>query len=173
MYIIGILILTVAGGVQPNMYKKILVPMDGSELAEAILPHVAQLAALYEAQILFLQVFQLSHSALLPRRDEQDYQALPQVGQDELQKQFDIAQAYLNARVAATIEQGIPARSRVAYGPVPATIINVATEEHVDLIAMASHGASGLQGVYYGSVAAGVLQRVDRPLLIVRSHDSR
>jgi nucleotide-binding universal stress UspA family protein len=48
-------------------------------------------------------------------------------------------------------------------------IIAVAASEEVDLIAMASHGRGGLARVFYGSVAAGVLQRIDRPLLLIRS----
>jgi nucleotide-binding universal stress UspA family protein len=49
------------------------------------------------------------------------------------------------------------------------TIIQTAKEHAVDLVAMASHGRTGLERVFYGSVAAGVLQSVDRPLLLVRS----
>jgi nucleotide-binding universal stress UspA family protein len=56
----------------------------------------------------------------------------------------------------------------VEIGPVVATIMRVAAEEAADLIAMASHGRGGPTDVYYGSVAAGILQRIDRPLLIVR-----
>jgi len=48
-------------------------------------------------------------------------------------------------------------------------ILQSAEQEKVDLIAMSSHGRGGLARVFYGSVAAGLLQRVDRPLLIIRS----
>jgi nucleotide-binding universal stress UspA family protein len=48
-------------------------------------------------------------------------------------------------------------------------ILKAAEQENVDLIAMSSHGRSGLSRVFYGSVAAGLLQRIDRPLLIIRS----
>ena len=153
------------------MYEIILVPLDGSQRAESILPHVQQLASSYEAEIIFLQVFELAHLVDLPRVDEDDFQALPHIGRDEIQKHVEKAQNYLAALGKRTAELGIPARSRIAYGPIASTIINTAAEEKVDLIAMASHGSSGLQGVYYGSVAAGVLQRVDRPLLIVRARD--
>jgi nucleotide-binding universal stress UspA family protein len=54
-------------------------------------------------------------------------------------------------------------------GPVLATIIEVADQESVDLIAMASHVRSGLSHVFYGSAAIGVLHRVDRSLRIIRS----
>ena len=58
---------------------------------------------------------------------------------------------------------------QVAYGPVVEAIIDAAGREGADLIAIASHGRSGLSQVFYGSVAAGVLHRVDRPLLLIRS----
>ncbi|HUV92071.1 MAG TPA: universal stress protein, partial [Anaerolineales bacterium] len=66
-------------------------------------------------------------------------------------------------------QKGIQAKSFVEQGPVVKTIINVAEREGVDLIAMASHGRSGLSRVFYGSVAAGVLNQVARPLLLIRA----
>jgi nucleotide-binding universal stress UspA family protein len=153
------------------MYKTILVPLDGSHRAEAILPHAQQLATLFEAELIFLQVFELSHLVDLPSVDKSDFQALPHIGKEKLQDHIDEAQKYLLEMVGLAAEIGIPSRSRIAYGPVASCIINTAVEEKVDLIAMASHGCGGLQGVFYGSVAAGVLQRVDRPLLIVRSQE--
>jgi len=151
------------------MYETILDPLDGSHRAETILPHAQQLAALFEAELIFLQVFELSHLVDLPGVDENDFQGLPHIGKEEMQDHIGEAQEYLSKIVEIAAEIGIPSRSRIAYGPVASSIINTAVEEEVDLIAMASHGGGGLQGVYYGSVAAGVLQRVDRPLLIVRS----
>jgi len=56
---------------------------------------------------------------------------------------------------------------RVVQGPVAEAIINAAESEGVDLIALASHGRSGLSRVFYGSVAAGVLHRIDQPLLLI------
>ena len=58
-------------------------------------------------------------------------------------------------------------------GQVVPSIVDLAEREKVDLVAMASHGRSGLSRFYYGSVAAGVLHRIERPLLIVRSAPSR
>ena len=57
----------------------------------------------------------------------------------------------------------------VANGPIVERIIDVAGGEDADLIAIASHGRTGLSRVFYGSVAAGLLHRIDRPLLIIRS----
>jgi len=48
-------------------------------------------------------------------------------------------------------------------------IVDAAECENADLVAMASHGRTGLSRTFYGSIAAGVLQRIDRPLLLIRS----
>jgi nucleotide-binding universal stress UspA family protein len=76
---------------------------------------------------------------------------------------------YLDGKVDEMAAKGINARGIIEYGPVVVTIMRAARQEDVRLIAMASHGRGGLADVYYGSVAAGVLQRIDRPLLIVRA----
>ena len=66
-------------------------------------------------------------------------------------------------------QKEIDAQTLVASGPVVETINRVAESENADLIAIASHGRTGLSRVFYGSVAAGILHRVDRPLLLIRS----
>ncbi len=154
------------------MYQKILVPLDGSKLAEVVLPHAWQLAGVFKAELHFLQVIQLTHGPYIRRNYVQEFKALPNLEAGDAHRQVEKAKSYLDRQVKMTAEKGINTFAHIAYGPVAASIINTAVEEEADLIAMASHGASGLQGVYYGSVAAGVLQRVDRPLLIVRSHES-
>ena len=155
------------------MYKTILVPLDGSNRAEAILPHINLLARLYKADVVLLQVFELPHVINLPKVGDDDYDALPHLKVEDLQAETKFARHYLRGQIKKLAEAGVAARERIEFGPVAATIIRIAELEDVDLIAMASHGCSGLQGVYYGSVAAGVLQRVDRPLLIVRSENQQ
>lgn len=145
------------------MYKSILVPLDGSALAEAILPHVVEAAHRYEAKVVLLQVVEahsivVTPSARLFDLDEEG------VAQHDLE-----ANAYLATIQEELRDKGIHALRFVEHGPVVETIINVAIRESADLIAMASHGRSGLARVFYGSVAAGVLHRVDRPLLLIRS----
>jgi nucleotide-binding universal stress UspA family protein len=57
----------------------------------------------------------------------------------------------------------------VRIGPVAPSIVGIAEHENVNLVAIASHGRTGLARFYYGSVAAAVLHRIECPLLIVRS----
>ena len=145
------------------MYNTILVPLDGSKRAEAILRHVEDLAGRCGAKVIFLQVVE-------PVPLVVGLQGAPMVlPQQELDQRTKRAQSYLAARQGEFREKGIEARTRIAYGPVVEAIIDSAEREGADLIAIASHGQSGLSRVFYGSVAAGVLHRVDRPLLLIRS----
>jgi len=145
------------------MYHTLLVPLDGSKRAEAILPHVEELAQRYDAKVIFLQVIDLA--PIVPTSE-----AIPlTLHQQELDRRKAQAEAYLAARQGEFREKGITAKTHVSYGAVVEAIINTAEREGVDLIAIASHGRSSLPQVFYGSVAAGVLHRVDRPLLLIRS----
>ena len=146
------------------MYHVILVPLDGSKRAEAILPHVEELARRYEARVVFLGVVEPVVVADAGWADLQLSQQIydEQVGQTE---------AYLGGLKGEFREKGIRAQVRVGHGSPVDAIIAAADAETADLVAMASHGRTGLARAFYGSVAAGVLNRVDRPLLMVRSRE--
>jgi nucleotide-binding universal stress UspA family protein len=146
------------------MYKLILVPLDGSSLAETILPHVEELARCFGARVLFLNVVEPVSPAI-----GMDTSEAPLVLTGLIDTATQASKSYL-ARLQAEFERkGIVTRTRVELGLAVSVIVETAQAEHADLIAMASHGRTGLSQVFYGSVAAGVLHRVDRPLLIVRA----
>lgn len=146
-----------------DMYDTILVPLDGSKRAEAILRHVEELAQRFDARVIFLQVVEPVPLLVGLRGAEV---ALEQL---EMGRRTKEAESYLAGRQGEFREKGIEAQTRIVYGPVVEAIINAAEREGADLIAIASHGRSGLSRVFYGSVAAGVLHRVDRSLLLIRS----
>jgi nucleotide-binding universal stress UspA family protein len=90
-----------------------------------------------------------------------------------IQRLVGDADRYLAARCSEFRGEGITAEFRIGHGDVVQSILSVAQSEGVDLVAMASHGRSGLRRVFYGSVAAGVLNRIDRSLLLIRSAGSK
>jgi nucleotide-binding universal stress UspA family protein len=145
------------------MYKKILVPLDGSSQAERIMPHVEALATCLGVEVVLLQVVE---PAVL---FTDSYDVYPELNVHDTNSRAEEATTYLAGWQARMAEKGIQAKRRVEYGPVVMVILDVAASEEVDLIAMASHGRTGLARVFYGSVAAGVLHRVDRPLLLIRA----
>ncbi len=147
------------------MYKTILVPLDGSHRAEAILPQVEEIARCFDAEIIFLQVTEQFY--VYPGMYGYVGGAGLEEGTHDAIAQG--AKGYLDGLVGRFREKGIRGKSFVEEGPVVGTIVSVAEREEADLIAMASHGRTGLSHVFYGSVAAGVLHLVNRPLLLVRA----
>ncbi len=147
------------------MYHKILVPLDGSKRAEKILPHVEDLARRYNAKVIFLQVVEYK-TAATPEG------AFINLSTEEINQAKKQADTHLRGIQGEFRGKNIECQTHVLYGPVVEGIINIAAHEGVDLIALASHGRGGLSRVFYGSVAAGLLQRVDRPLLIIRSRET-
>ncbi|MCB9159806.1 MAG: universal stress protein [Caldilineaceae bacterium] len=147
------------------MYQTVLVPLDGSKRAETILPHVEELARQSHAKVVFLEVLEPNAAMVTP------YDMVPYIDAEALEQRKAEATTYLAGMVGEMREKGIDAKKVVEQGPIVRTILDVAERENADLIAMASHGRSGLARVFYGSVAAGVLQSADRPLLIVRAQD--
>jgi nucleotide-binding universal stress UspA family protein len=145
------------------MYQKILVPLDLSKRAEAILPHVEQLAWRYDAKVVFLHVVEpetIFFGSEIPTR--QNYFG-------ELTPKMAIAETYLAEIKGRFQQKSIKAKYLIVGGSVPELILSTAENEAVDLVAIASHGRSGFSRVFYGSVAASVLHRIDRPLLLIRS----
>lgn len=145
------------------MYQKILVPLDGSERAERVLPHAKALAQRMNAKVVLLQI--VNPRLELPG----EMGASVALHNTELERRTTEAREYLKNLEHGLASEGLEVKIRLSYGPVVETIVAVAAEERVDLIAMASHGRGGLSRVFYGSTASGVLQRVDRPLLVVRA----
>jgi len=145
------------------MYKTILVPLDGSKRAEAILPHVEELARRFGAKVIFLRIVEdvmmLGYDAVLDISVHQ---------QDHDQRKKE-AKSYLAGLEGVFKEKKISAKNIVSFGSVVQSILDTAEREGADLIAIASHGRGSLSRVFYGSVAAGVLHSIDRPLLIIRS----
>jgi len=144
------------------MYKTILVPLDGSTRAERILKHVENLAQLFKSKVIFLQVVSSPHFVGAEMTNISLYQQLLEQGMQE-------AKSYLKALKGEFREKGIEAKIRVVNGPVVRSIIECAESEDADLIAIASHGRTGLSRVFYGSAAAGVLNHIQQPLLVIRS----
>jgi len=148
------------------MYEKILVPLDGSKRAESILPHVEGLARCLDAEVILLRVFRTDYDQVdYFDHDPEFYEAIRADCAVEIL-------AYLTGVQEPLLEKGLQVRVLAEEGLVIEKILEVAKREDADLIAMSSHGRTGLARVFYGSVADGVLHQVDRPLLLIRTEET-
>jgi nucleotide-binding universal stress UspA family protein len=145
------------------MYKTILVPLDSSKRAEAILPHVKNLSLCFNTKVI---LFIVAEPSIMLEYDEViDMSKYLEIRSHQKKN----TEAYLASLQEEFRENGIKVETLIGHGRVVDAIIDAAERINADLVAMASHGRSGLSRTFYGSVAAGVLQRIDRPLLLVRS----
>jgi len=147
------------------MYKSILVPLDGSQRAERILPYVEELALKFEAKLVLLQVVEPIVVMAAPYEMGSYYDV------NQIERLTDEAKAYLAKLQSDLTAKGISVETIIGNGPVVTCVIEEAVRQNVDLVAMASHGRSGLARAFYGSVASGVLNQADRPLLLIRAQE--
>ena len=147
------------------MFQKILVPLDGSKRAERILPHVEALAGKFGAKLVLVSIVEPILSGVSPYGNGGYYIA------EELERRTAAANAYLANLQETLSAKQLDVKTLVEYGPPVMALQDIAEREKVDLIALASHGRTGLARVFYGSVAAGLLHQADRPLLLIRAQD--
>lgn len=141
------------------MYNKILVPLDGSQTAEAIIPHVANLAQHDQATVYFAQVIEpATRSGILDLNQEQEVTFKPQ--------KVDNAKAYLNRWKEQFEQDGLSAEIVLLRGVAVDAILHAVDEMAIDLLAITSRGRSGLQKVIYGSVSSALLNRAPCPTLV-------
>jgi nucleotide-binding universal stress UspA family protein len=148
-----------------EMYEKILVPLDGSVRTEVVLRHVEELAQRFAARVILLRV--VDRMAPIGAVEP----AYADLRQQEMEQAAHDARAYLAPLQGQLREKGVDVHISVAYGRIVDAILQTAESMDVDLITVASHGRSGMPRVFDRSVAAGLLQRSRRPLLLVPSRD--
>jgi nucleotide-binding universal stress UspA family protein len=140
------------------MYRTILVAVENSVADDAILHHIEELARLLGSRLLLVHVA----DGWAARYHEQ----LELADSEEMRDD----RRYLDALCRAFTERGIEARAMLLCGEPSAEIIRVARDEHVDLIAMSTHGHRLLADVVHGSTATKVRHQADVPVLLLKAH---
>jgi nucleotide-binding universal stress UspA family protein len=140
-----------------------LVPLDGSALAESVLEHVQAFARLTGASVTLVQVVE-SLESLIELAASWEFSNASAERQEALER---TAQVYLTGVARRQAAAGLAVRTRIVVGPPAETIIQTAHE--YDLIAMATHGRSGLGRWVFGSVTDRVLRGATVPVLLIRA----
>lgn len=143
--------------------RRILVPLDGSELSATIVPHAAALARITGAAVQLVHViepvFRVGEAILVPAVE---YDA-------EAHERHQLESRGYLERIAARLSgEGLAVETRVVSGEAVQTLLDQARETGADLIALATHGRSGWQRLAFGSVADKIVRSSTLPVLAIR-----
>jgi nucleotide-binding universal stress UspA family protein len=155
------------------MFKKILVCLDGSGLAEQIMPYATAEAVQFESHLVLLQVVQepvaygpaIPGEAPLPIETEAMVEATKQA--------LSRAKDYLEKLAAPLRKKGIDVKTVAVPGRADEAILDYVGANKVNLIAIATHGRGGLRRAVFGSVADRVLRESGLPVLVIRPQEER
>ena len=142
------------------MYKRMLVPLDGSRLAEGILPFIIQIAGPLDLEVVLLRVV----PPILPLTLE----GAGHFVVDDVATRLREAREYLAPVAADLRERGVRVMTEARNGEPVTVAVAAARDVGADLIAMTTHGRSGLGRLLFGSVAEAVLRQAQIPVLMMR-----
>ena len=145
------------------MYQRILIPLDGSELAECALPHAKEIAkGCNIGEVVLLEVVEPPSSFT---GGSIDFIAFQNASHRAI---VEAAEGYVAKVQSQLSSEGLNVRSEVLIGKAAETIMEFAEKNAVDIIAIATHGRSGISRWRFGSVANKLLQASHVPILIIR-----
>jgi len=153
------------------MFAKMLVCLDGSKLAEQILPYATEQAVRFKSQVVLLQVYHVP-SIIAAAEAAGTTPSGPNLMKEEIDRREAEAKAYLEGVAGPLQAKGLDVSCVALQGVPGEAIVAFAQNQRVDLIALATHGHSGLGRVVFGSIADQVLRGSGLPILIIRPQDT-
>jgi nucleotide-binding universal stress UspA family protein len=146
------------------MYRRVLVPLDGSPVAEAILPFLLEIAGPLDMSVVLLRVNEPIAPAVI--------EASRHVIVDDIEGRRRDALEYLAPIAVGLRARGVDVDTVVRRGEPATEILAAARETDADLVAMTTHGRTGLGRLLFGSVAEAVLRRAEVPVFLMRQMET-
>jgi nucleotide-binding universal stress UspA family protein len=155
------------------MIEKILVCLDGSGLAEQILPYATEAALGFQGKLVFLQVIPepVAYSPGIPGAGPVPIQTATMI--EETKRALNRAEDYLEKLAAPLRKRSIQVETVAIPGRAGEAILNYAGRNNVNLITIATHGHGGLRRAVFGSVADYVLRESHLPVLVIRPQEGK
>ena len=150
------------------MLQKILVCLDGSSLAEQILPYITEVALGCDIRVVLLEVTLPPTTTVEPLTGFYHTTPIEEILREEAE-----ARAYLKRVAQRLRKRGLKISSVTLSGDPGKTIVDYAKENAVDIIAISTHGRSGLRRLAFGSVADFVLKKSGLPILIRKPTETK
>lgn len=157
------------------MYKKIMVPLDGSKLAECVLPHVDGFVSDCHVEIIvFIRVIEPippSYSEVSGTTNPQNFEIIQKNVKSIEEERISSAEKYLKEVISRVKRDGVKYKTDVLVGKVADKLVDYVDAEKIDLVLIATHGRSGISRWVRGSVADRVLRSSRAPVLMVRADE--
>ena len=147
------------------MYKRVVVPLDGSPLAEGMLRFIVDIAGPLDLEVVLLRV--------IKPQPPQVVETSRIVVLEDIEARMAEARDYLAPLARELTTRGIRVRTEVRRGDPVEEIVAGAHETGADLIAMTTHGRSGLGRLLFGSVAEAVLRQAEIPVFLMRQTEAQ
>jgi nucleotide-binding universal stress UspA family protein len=147
------------------VYKRALVPLDGSAVAEAIIPFILEIAGPLDMEVVLVRVVQPVPPTVI--------EGSRTVLLDDVEARHADAVEYLAPIAVELRDKGVRVQTRVRRGQPAEEIVAAAREAGADLVAMTTHGRSGLGRLMFGSVAERVLRESDMPVFLMRATEAQ
>ena len=154
------------------MYKKIMVPLDGSELAECVLSHVESfITGCQVSTTVFVRVIEPAQTAFRGSAltGELDFEKIQENAKKIEEERKSSAEKYLEEVVNRLKQNGVKFQTEVLVGKAADSLIDYSEANDIDLILMATHGRSGVGRWIRGSMADRILRASRAPVLMVRA----
>ena len=152
------------------MYKKIMVPLDGSELAECVLPHVDGFVTECQVEtIIFVWVVEPHYSTFSAPANPQISINMQENAKMLEEQEKSSAARYLKQVISRVKHGGIKYKTDVLVGKVADRLVDYVDANEIDLVLIATHGRSGISRWVRGSIADRVLRSSRAPILMVRA----
>ncbi len=143
------------------MYKRALIPLDGSPVAETVIPFILEIAGPLDMEVVLLRVVQPTPPVVI--------EGSRHVEVEDVEARRTDAQEYLAPIAVELRGKGVRVETQVRRGIPAEEIVAAAREAGADLIAMSTHGRGGLGRLVFGSVAQAVLRHADVPVFLMRA----
>jgi len=149
-----------------RLIRRTLVPLDGSRVAEQIVPHSEELARVMGAEVILFQAYETFLGVI-------SGEAMGTMSEEEIRKvnkrREEDVKDYLKTIAGPFREKGLTVSEVAASGNPAEAILDYAESKAVDIITMSTHGLSGIKRWVFGSVTDKVLHAGDMPVLVVRA----
>lgn len=142
-----------------------LVPLDGSSVAESIIPFIVDIAGPLDMEVVLLRVVEPIAPVVV--------EASRHVEIEDIEARRADAEEYVAPIAVELRNKAVRVQSRVRRGNPADEIVAAARETGADLIAMSTHGRGGLGRLVFGSVAQAVLRHVETPVLLMRATEAQ